>query len=299
MDNVRLILWATFGLVLWFTYRAWLLEYPPEAPVEQTPAGQASDDLATGEEADLPRLDQLDGAAPQLPQPAGQGAEPDRPIRIRTDVFDAIIDGRGGDLVRVDLLDYPVDKNAEPPVPVRLLDYAGADRWVYQTGLRSLSGDDEPNHLGTFSAARGEYLLPESSDELTVSLDWQGSGPVRARKVYTFRRGQYAVDLDIVLENGADAAWNGAAYAQLLRRHNPVGRSFTSVDSYSFTGPVLYDGDRFEKLDVDDLLTEAISTRASPAAGMRASSTIFLPPRFRRPWKRSITRHLPGERTMC
>ena len=266
MDNVRLMLWATFGVVLWFTYRAWMIQYPPVAPPEPTPAGQTAGDPAGGENANLPQLDQ---AAPQLPLPASQATEPGRPIRILTDVFDAVIDGQGGDLVRVDILEYPVDKNADTPVPMRLLDFAGDDRWVYQTGLRSTSGEDEPNHLAAFSADRSEYQLSESGDELTVSLDWQAAGPLRARKVYTFRRGQYAVDLNIVVENDGDAAWNGAAYAQLLRRHNPVGRSFTSVDSYSFTGPVLYDGDQFEKLDVDDLLTEPISQ--SLAGGWHAS----------------------------
>ena len=269
MDNVRLILWATFGLVLWFTYRAWLLEFPPEAPVEQTPTGQTSGGFAPGGEADLPQLDQLDQAAPQLPLPASQEAGPGRPIRVRTDVFEAIIDGQGGDLVRVELLDYPVDKNADPMVPIRLLDFAGDDRWVYQTGLRSTSGEEEPNHLATFSPAANEYVLPDSADELTVSLDWQTDGPLRASKVYTFRRGQYAVDLNLAIENASDEAWNGAAYAQILRRHNPVGRSFTSVDSYSFTGPVLYDGDQFDKLDVDDLRTEPITQ--SLAGGWHAS----------------------------
>ena len=266
MDNVRLMLWATFGVVLWFTYRAWMIQYPPVAPPEPTPAGQTAGEQGGSEFANLPQLDQ---AAPQLPLPASQATEPGRPIRVRTDVFDAVIDVQGGDLVRVDLLDYPVDKRADPPVPMRLLDFAGDDRWVYQTGLRSTSGEDEPNHLAAFSAARSEYQLSESGDELIVSLDWQVAGPLRARKVYTFRRGQYAVDLNIVVENDSDAPWNGAAYAQLLRRHNPVGRSFTSVDSYSFTGPVLYDGDQFEKLDVDDLLTEPISQ--SLAGGWHAS----------------------------
>ena len=259
MDNVRLILWATFGLVLWFTYRAWVLQYPPEAPLEQAPTGQTSDEPVPGGEIDLPQLDQLDQAAPQLTLPTAQSDEPGRPIRVRTDVFEATIDAQGGDLVRVDLLDYPVDKNAEPLVPMRLLDFAGDDRWVYQTGLRSTAGEGEPNHLAAFSSARSDYVLPDSADELTVSLDWQSPGPLRARKVYTFRRGQYAVDLDLEIENGSGAAWNGAAYAQILRRHNPIGRSFTSVDSYSFTGPVLYDGDQFDKLDVDDLRTEPIN----------------------------------------
>lgn len=269
MDNVRLILWATFGLVLWFTYRAWVLQYPPEAPLEQAPAGQTADETAPGGEVDLPQLDQLDQAAPQLTLPTTQSDQPGRPIRVRTDVFEAIIDGQGGDLVRVDLLDYPVDKNAEPLVPIRLLDFAGDDRWVYQTGLRSTAGEGEPNHLATFSSTLSDYVLPDSADELTVSLDWQSPGPLRARKVYTFRRGQYAVDLDLEIENDSEAAWNGAAYAQILRRHNPIGRSFTSVDSYSFTGPVLYDGDQFDKLDVDDLRTEPINQ--SLAGGWHAS----------------------------
>ena len=268
MDNARLILWAAFGLALWFTYRAWVEQYPPVAPTAATPAGEVADELAAGGEADLPRLD-LDRATPQLPSPASTATGPSRPIQIRTDVFHAVIDGQGGDLVRVDLLEYPEDKDSDPPVPVRLLDFAGDDRWVYQTGLRSISGEVEPNHLATFSSAEDEYVLADSEDELVVTLDWDDAGALRASKTYTFRRGRYAVDLDLVVENAGDGAWNGAAYAQLLRRHNPVGRSFTSVDSYSFTGPVLYDGDQFEKLDVDDLRAEPISQNL--AGGWHAS----------------------------
>jgi len=49
-------------------------------------------------------------------------------------------------------------------------------------------------------------------------------------------------------------------YVQLVRRHVPVERSYMSVDSYSFRGPVLYDpgGNDYEKLDVDDLAAEPI-----------------------------------------
>ena len=31
-----------------------------------------------------------------------------------------------------------------------------------------------------------------------------------------------------------------------------------SVDSYSFTGPVFYDGEKYDKLDVDDLMEEPL-----------------------------------------
>ncbi len=140
-----------------------------------------------------------------------------------------------------------------------MLDFSQADRWIFQTGVRGTSGDQEPNHLAGFATRDTDYALGETAADLNVTLDWETEGPLRARKVYTFRRGQYAVELNIVLENTGDTAWSGAAYAQLLRRHRPAERSFTSVDSYSFIGPVLYDGEGYEKLDVEDLLVEPVN----------------------------------------
>ena len=99
----------------------------------------------------------------------------------------------------------------------------------------------------------------DDDDELVVTLNWQYEGPLRAQKIYTFRRGQYGIQLNLTLENQADVSWSGVPYVQLFRHHIPVKRSYTSVDSYSFTGPVLYDGNQYEKLDVDDLVTDPVN----------------------------------------
>ena len=255
MDNTRLLLWMTFSLMLWFTYQAWVDRYP--TPVEGVPLTIASEEQTV---QSVPAIQNL----PQLTQPLTQAAplatdagEPPRTIRIQTDVFDALIDMQGGDLVQVELLDYPIDKGLA--APVRLLNDTEQDRWIFRTGARGLSGENEPNHQAEFVAEGDEYILSPGSDELIVRLDWTTAGPLRAQKVYTFRRGQYAVDLNIIVENQGDEAWSGAGYAQIFRHHRPVGRSFTSVDSYSFTGPVLYDGEQFEKLDVEDLIEEPIN----------------------------------------
>ena len=119
---------------------------------------------------------------------------------------------------------------------MRLLDFSAENRWVFQTGMRAAEGGPEPNHLAPFRSAASEYVL--SGDELVVTLDWVAEGPVSASKIYTFRRGAYRVGLDIVLENGGESAWQGVAYTRMRRVHRPLGRSFTSVDSYSFMGPV-------------------------------------------------------------
>jgi YidC/Oxa1 family membrane protein insertase len=246
MDNLRVFLWLFLLGIAWLTYTAWVTDY---APVTVPNSPDATAPPIPG--ATLPNL--APAATDTLPAPAEPATTPAASgelIHVRTDVLDVMIDSRGGDLVRADLLEYPIEKNS--PEPVRLLDDGPTDRWVFQTGLRSAVGGAEPNHLATFRAATNDYALAPGQDELVVTLDWVGEGPISARKTYTFRRGQYALDLKLTVAPTAGATWRGAPYVQMERLHRPVEHSYTSVDSYSFKGPVLYDGDRFERLEFED-----------------------------------------------
>jgi YidC/Oxa1 family membrane protein insertase len=169
---------------------------------------------------------------------------------VQTDVLDAWIDLHGGDLVRVDLPVYPVDKK-DPAHVVRLLDYEPDTRWVFQSGLRGTDNAAEPDHVATFRAASSSYQLMAGDNALEVTLDWAEDGALKAQKVYTFHRGAYAIDLD--LKASADSQWRGAPYVQMTRLYHAVKRSYTSVESYSFSGPVLFDGSEYKKLKFDDL----------------------------------------------
>jgi YidC/Oxa1 family membrane protein insertase len=159
---------------------------------------------------------------------------------------------RGGDLVRADLPTYPVAKH-EPDRPVRLLDYDPDTLWVFETGLRSADGSPAPNHLASFRSAAREYTLGAGDDTLVVTLDWAGEDGITAQKVYTFRRGQYAVDLVLNATSKDGGAWRGEPYVQMRRLYHAVKRSYTSVDSYSFSGPVLSNGKGYEKHKFEDL----------------------------------------------
>jgi len=264
MDNRRLLIWMTLLVMVWLTYRQWLEDYPAVPVASTAPAAGVSI-----EDPLLPTLPPPPGTEDMLPDIAppqdavavpagGEPAQPAQTIRVRTDVLDLLIDTRGGDLIRADVPPYPVDKN-NPDVPIRLLDYAPESRWVFQTGLRSSQGGEEPNHLATFSSAASSYTLTEGQDELLVELSWNNPGPLSASKLYRFRRGSYAIGLTLAVENSSAQAWSGVPYLQLARHHVPVERSYMSVDSYSFRGPVLYDGDSYEKLDVDDIAAEPIN----------------------------------------
>jgi len=154
MANTRLLVWMTLLVMIWLTYRQWLYDYPPAAPAAS--ASQQADPADTLP----PSLDTLPQVAPPPtetpPDSTAPEGAPARTVRVRTDVLELTIDLRGGDLVRADVPDYPVNKD-QPDVPVRLLDYASESRWVYQSGLRSTAGGEEPNHLADFTSAATEF----------------------------------------------------------------------------------------------------------------------------------------------
>ena len=255
MDNIRLFLWLTFFAMLWLVYSTWVADYSSTASAD-SPAVSSRSAPDPVSDQDPPEL----SATTTNADPGAQGAAraPTSLVHVRTDVLDVLIDLRGGDLVRADLPGYPVSKHS-PDTVVRLLDYAPENHWVFQTGLRSAADGPEPNHLATYRSANADYVLLPDQDQLVVALDWVSEGSLTARKTYTFRRGSYAVDLDLSLTNSTASPWRGAPYAQMVRLHRPVKRSYTSVDSYSFTGPVLYDGDQYDKLKVEDLAEEPIT----------------------------------------
>ena len=266
MDNRRLFIWMTLLVMIWLTYRQWLEDYPPATVTPPTPtAGVSADEpaLPTLPVAPAPSgvdtLPEIAAPAQPVADPTGAtGEQPAQTIHVRTDVLDLLIDTRGGDLVRADVPQYPVDKN-NPDVPVRLLDYAPESRWVFQTGFRATQPGDEPNHLATFSSALSSYTLADGEDELVVELQWASPGPLRASKIYRFRRGSYAIGLTLTVDNTSGQPWSGVPYLQLVRHHVPVERSYMSVDSYSFRGPILYDGESYDKLDVDEIAAEPIT----------------------------------------
>src|SRR5690606_4560532 len=259
MDNTRLFLWLALAAMLWLNYDAWVRDLAPQRPAVSTTTETRA---APDDDTLLPQLPSDTSARSGAELPAASDATPERTITVRTDVLDVVIDTRGGDLVRADLLEYPIEKH-RPDEIVRLLDYAPGSRWVLQSGLVDAAGGDAPNHVATFSSERSSYELAPGQDELVVTLEWVGGGDLKARKIYTFRRGRYAVDLDIVVENATGEPWRGAPYAQMQRVHNPVERSYTSVSTYSFTGPVLFDGESADKLDVEDLLRRPITRTAT------------------------------------
>ena len=263
MDNIRVFLWVGFGLLVWTVYQTWQQDYGP-AQQSSAPVEQSAETDTQPPPADLPDLPPVPGQA----EPAETSAETsdaapiaENMIRVYTDVLELQINPIGGDIQAVKLPTYPVNKN-QPDVPVQLLSPLPPNLFVFKTGLRAADGAPEANHRSRFSASQNEYRLADDEDELVVSLHWQDEEGVTVEKIYRFERGSYAIDLEQLVRNDRAEPYRAVAYLQIQQRHNPPERSMFNVDSYSYSGPVVYDGDKYEKLDVEDLPEEPFEQTA-------------------------------------
>jgi YidC/Oxa1 family membrane protein insertase len=258
MDNQRLLVWAAFGLLAWFTYQQWMLDYSQPATEPTTPVSEEALSPVTNDD-ELPALPEAGmdtpapGLAPGIPEAADTQSATGL-IRVSTDVFDIEIDTRGGTLRRAALRNYPVAKD-RPDTLMQLLSPDTADLGLIQSGLRARGDGPEANHLAIFSSTRREYEL-DGNDELVVPLSWSDGQGLTVTKQFRFTRGSYEIGLQHKVSNGGDDEWRGAAYAQIRRRSHAIERSMFNVDTYSFDGPVVYTGEKSEKLKRADLISD-------------------------------------------
>ena len=155
---------------------------------------------------------------------------------------------------RAAIRNYPVNKD-EPDTLVELLSLSASNRGVIQTGLIGDGGAEDPNHYALFTTPSYNYVL-DGADEIIVPFHWTDGQGITVEKTIRFTRGSYRIDITQRIINASDADWRGAEYAQIERRSREVERSMFNVDTYSFDGPIIYDGEKSEKLDRDDLLSD-------------------------------------------
>ncbi len=261
MDNQRLIVWGAFFILAYLTWQTWQQEYgpAPQAPATETgePTGEPAVPVLGDAVSDLPEIGASGDGLPAIgggeaPETDTAGAVADLPlIRVRTDVLDITINPRGGVLEGARVLDYPVEKD-NPEEVVELLSVSPPDLSLIRSWLRADGGKAAPDANAVYSVSGTDFTLG-SGDTLTVPLTWTDPSGVEVRKAYLFTRGRYDIRLEQTLRNNTDSAWVGDQVTQAVRRMNEPERSMFNVDSYSFDGPQVYDGEKASKLGLGDL----------------------------------------------
>ena len=204
-------------------------------------------------------------AAPSLAAEAADVATSARVVSVQTPTLTVWIDRLGGDIVRLELPQYPRELDSDDGV--RLLDRNSSHVYIAQSGLIGRDGQDKNNasrplYELAYSRQNGEggefeTVLRNEADDVIVE------------KRFLFDAEGYVITVEHVIDNRAATEFRARLFAQLKRDANRpeadgfgmgprpyVGAAFTTPES------------RYEKVDFDDLDEE--SFRADLPGGWAA-----------------------------
>ena len=266
MDFHRLFLVGALVLVLTLLYQKWLMfeaetaDPQRSAQIETARGGEAVTLETTAKATDVPSAPPVvtEKANVSAPTPTlanrAPAANTRQRVEVITDLLRAELDTYGGDLRVLDLITYP-EKLGAPDVPFRLLTDSGPDLYWVQNGLLG-SQSDLPNHHSEYTATNKRYVLAEGKDRIEVPLHIEKDG-VHYRKVYTFYRDSYYVDVRYEVRNNTNQEWRGYLYAQFVSTEtsDDENTSFLGLGRLpSFTGGAIYTPDeKYKKIGFDDM----------------------------------------------
>jgi YidC/Oxa1 family membrane protein insertase len=267
MDIRRTILIVALLMVGYSLIVAWNEDYGSKpqgyaesnvkTPVESKEAPSISE-IPKQSDAVSSDLPQLETEAPVLPFSTSSEL-----ITVETDVARIKIDPRGGDIIALDLLRYPVSLEApQKDQPFQLLE--SSDRRLYQTqsGLIGRDGWDQAQERPLYQSSQSHYELSEGKDELVVELSVTRD-QVTLNKRYHFTRGDYLVRLEYEVINNSDRLLMYNLYAQLKRDQSTDPSQLGGMGMQSYLGgAVSTPQDRYLKLDFDDLASEPFKSSA-------------------------------------
>lgn len=241
------------------TWQAWQLDYNTAAPTPANTATPAQTVSSGVPESDVPEVTTTptDNGVPSVvaDQPLQSNdvdADAAELVRVKTDVLDIEINLRGGDIVGAETLKYPVAKD-RPDQLIRLLSRDPEDYGRFETGLViPPNGAEGPTHFAPFQSGKSAYELG-GAEELVVPLVWTNDSGLEVTKTYTFKPGSYRVDLAFTVRNTTANAVTATSYARIVETAKRPERSMVDVETYSFDGPVVFNGDSYDKIEIDDL----------------------------------------------
>lgn len=259
--NMRSFWWLALAFTLTWIWLQWAQF---SAPVAEQPPTTASAQVSNAQDASVTPAADVPGANASAPQtssvPMAQNAmQQGQRIHVTTDTLDLIIDTAGGDIREAKLMKYGASEDASQPY--QLMSDSGSLLYVAQNGIATqpTAKLPAPNHKAVYQAAQTEYQM--TGDSLSVPLTWEQDG-VKVIKTYHFKRGEHLLEVTYQVENQTEQAWSGSLYSQLVRnRYNPD----ENFMMYTYTGPVLYDGnaeEKYVKHSFDDLNKETVSGRS-------------------------------------
>lgn len=158
-------------------------------------------------------------------------------IQVTTDVFNLAIDARGGNIIQVNLLQYPAELHS--PEAFLLLNNLPDTRYLAESGLLSAIGPDTSKGQALYTVDQTKYGLAPNQKELQIKLYWQNDQGIKVTKIFTFERGIYEIDVKYQIENQSRQPWDGNIYLQLMRKNTPPANTQGFVNFATYFGAAI------------------------------------------------------------
>ncbi|EKE83360.1 membrane protein insertase YidC [Idiomarina xiamenensis] len=266
MNSPRSILLIAFLVVSFFLYQTWMVETAPG-----TERANQTSQTSTSTDSNMPRATSGGDSVPSATNSSSSvpgsdndiSANSDRYVRVQTDVFDAIIDRRGGDIISAELMQF--SRSLESDAKFQLLHNQAGDVYIAQSGLIGADGTDSNRGRPTFSTEKSEYTL--TGDSLTIPMTFTTDDGSTIKKLFTFTRNSYAIDVAYEVTNASDSAKTMQFYGQLKQSMNEGSGSMVMP---TYRGAAYSsDNERYEKYTFDDIKERSLNITTNEGwAGM-------------------------------
>jgi len=240
----RTILWLVLAVSLFMLWDNWQVSKGGSS-VFRRGGEETKQAAAPKNKTDVASPSAQSAAVPMASQSGSKGAVKNELITISTDVISAQFATVGGVLQHLELLQHR-DK-VDPSKNMVLFDESPDHTYLAQTGL---VGNNLPNHKTPFTVKPGPRSL-DGANELQLVMQAEQGGVVLT-KIFTFRRGDYTIDVKHEITNRTSAPIDPSLYLQLVRDGSkPKGESMFAS---TFTGPAVYtESNKFQKLDYEKI----------------------------------------------
>jgi len=253
MGNQRILLYFTLFFIIYMIWAQWQMTYGPKPEVIAESGVVSQTKMEDGE---VPQAAEIPTTQSSVSAVEKEVIVNSQRIKVVTDILDVEIDTKGGDVLRTVLRDYAVTAD-KPEEKLVLMTDENINYQVAQSGLVSVNKDTAPSHNAIYRSEKDIYRLAEGTDVIEVPLYWEGSNGVKIKKVLTFKRNDYVIDVKYYITAG-EKKWSGSDYMQIVRSR-PVEINANAF-IHTYTGGVVYNDEiKYEKYDFDDIAEEDLS----------------------------------------
>ncbi|ADD79873.1 membrane protein insertase YidC [Candidatus Riesia pediculicola] len=126
-------------------------------------------------------------------------------IKVKTNVFEILLDKKGGDIHRVDLIQYKKKLNSDEPF--RIIDTKEDFVYQVQSGFIGKNGPDNISYNNgirpTYSSRRDYFIIDNEKEYIKVPLIFVSKNNVIYEKIYVFKRDQYDIEVEYRITNNS------------------------------------------------------------------------------------------------